>query len=60
MSERKPITILLAEEISIVLELGMGNIMLAGSDGCGTRLIQFPSTSRAQKFEPSKKLSWNF
>ena len=43
-----------------MLGLGMGNIMLAGSDGCGTRLIQFPSTSRAQKFEPSKKLSGNF
>ena len=44
-----------------MLGLGMGNRMLmAGSDGCGTRLIQFQSTSRAQKFEPSKKLSGNF
>ena len=57
MSERKPITILLAEEISIVLGFGMGNRTLAGSDGCGTRHSPCPSTSRAQKFEPSKKLS---
>ena len=49
MSEETHYTILLAEEISIMLGLGMGNIMLAGSDGCGIRLIHFPSTSRAQK-----------
>ena len=54
MSEETHYTILLAEEISIMLGLGMGNIMLAGSDGCGIRLIHFPSTSRAQKLSHQK------
>ena len=54
MSERKPITILLAEEISIVLGFGMGNRTLAGSDGCGTRHSPCPSTSRAQNLSHQK------